>query len=200
MTSPRALLRSQGLLPLTAVPKFTSLVEAVAGEPVRGSWWGHPAGKKIFAIASELEDSNEVLVTKLLANKVTFVDRALFAPLYRIVSDRGWRARASEKLSAEAHELIAAVGRKSLRADEVETTKTARKQVEESLLVRVYQQHTERGAHVTIYENWSAWAPAAVKEEAKALDFTEAVAIFKKAARGVRTPLDSAGPVTKTRK
>jgi len=40
-----------------------SLTALVAGEPIRGSWWGHPAGKRIFQVANALEDGGRVLLT-----------------------------------------------------------------------------------------------------------------------------------------
>ena len=48
---------------IEGVPCF---VEAVTGEAVRGSWWGHPRGKLIFKLAEALEDSSQVLTLKLL--------------------------------------------------------------------------------------------------------------------------------------
>ncbi|MEJ7730345.1 MAG: hypothetical protein WKG00_14145 [Polyangiaceae bacterium] len=68
-----ALLRARGVVALTAQPPLPSLVEEVAGEPVRGSWWAHAKGGDIYRIANELEDHDEVLVAKLVAGKVTFV-------------------------------------------------------------------------------------------------------------------------------
>ena len=32
-----------------------SLTALVAGAPIKGSWWGHAAGKRIFKVASALE-------------------------------------------------------------------------------------------------------------------------------------------------
>src|SRR5262249_16411720 len=96
----RKRLRAEGVLSMAA------LIEAVAGEPVRGSWWGHPKGRLIFQIASALEDDGEVLTAKLVGGKVTFIDRALFGPLYRIVSDRRWRKAAIAGLPADARALL----------------------------------------------------------------------------------------------
>ena len=57
-TSAQALsfVRKNGIVTLAAqiegVPCF---VEEVAGEKVKGSWWGHPKGKLIFTLAEGLE-------------------------------------------------------------------------------------------------------------------------------------------------
>jgi hypothetical protein len=63
-----------------------SLAEAVAGGPIRGSWWGHPRGKEIFRAADAASESPDVLVCKLVEGKVTFVHRRLWAPLVRLAS------------------------------------------------------------------------------------------------------------------
>jgi hypothetical protein len=33
------------------------LAEYVAGEPIRGSWWGHASGREIFAVLSRVLNS-----------------------------------------------------------------------------------------------------------------------------------------------
>src|SRR5512143_1453171 len=58
-----------------------SLTALVAGAPIRGSWWGHPAGRRIFQVASALEDRGDVLFAPLLSAKVTLVHRRLWAAL-----------------------------------------------------------------------------------------------------------------------
>jgi len=67
-----ASIRERGVLPLTSVGGSASLVELVAGRPVKGSWTDDPAGERILAIATALEASPEVLVLKLVGGKVTF--------------------------------------------------------------------------------------------------------------------------------
>jgi hypothetical protein len=63
-----------------------SLAEAVAGERIRGSWWGHPKGHAIFAAASAVADSPDVLVCRLVQGKVTYVHRRLWPALVRLAS------------------------------------------------------------------------------------------------------------------
>src|SRR5829696_847214 len=88
-----ALLRRRGVLMQAGdVPGVTSLAAEIAGEAIRGSWWGHPEGKRIFDVCEALHDSGEVLVTKLCAKKVTFVHRSLWPAIYRVVTDPAWRA------------------------------------------------------------------------------------------------------------
>ena len=58
-----------------------SLTALVAGEPIRGPWWGHPAGSGIFQVANALEDGGEALFVPLLSAKVTLVHRRLWPAL-----------------------------------------------------------------------------------------------------------------------
>jgi hypothetical protein len=64
-----------------------SIAEAVAGEPIVGSWWAHPKGKAIFAALSELDDADEVRCFKLVDGKVTFVHRRVWPALARLATD-----------------------------------------------------------------------------------------------------------------
>ena len=58
-----------------------SVAEAVAGQPIVGSWWAHPRGKAIFAALSELDDEDDVRCFKLVDGKVTFVHRRVWPAL-----------------------------------------------------------------------------------------------------------------------
>jgi hypothetical protein len=65
-----------------------SLAVAVAGGPIKGSWWGHPKGKLIFALANALEDSGELVALKLIEGKTTYVHQSLWPALLRVVTDK----------------------------------------------------------------------------------------------------------------
>jgi hypothetical protein len=60
------------------------LVEAILGEPIRGSWWAHPASHQIFAVLAKLEDSCDLLRCRLIDKKVTLVHRRLWPALVRL--------------------------------------------------------------------------------------------------------------------
>ena len=64
-----------------------NVAELVAGEPIRGSWWSHPAGPEIFAAINDLADSPDVVRTRLVNGKVTLVHRRVWARVVR-VADR----------------------------------------------------------------------------------------------------------------
>ena len=61
-----------------------SLAEAVAGGPIRGSWWGHPKAHEIFQVAEAVCESPDVLVCKLIDGKITYVHRRLWPALVRL--------------------------------------------------------------------------------------------------------------------
>ena len=85
MTSRQALafIRKHGVVLETARGPVPSLAEAIAGEPVRGSWWSHPRRLKILAVTRAVRDSDDVLVCRLIKGKVTFIHRRLWPALVR---------------------------------------------------------------------------------------------------------------------
>jgi hypothetical protein len=64
-----------------AVP---SLAHAIAGEQIRGSWWGHPKGNLIYGLLNDVRDSGDVLACRLIDGRVTLVHRRLWPALVRI--------------------------------------------------------------------------------------------------------------------
>ncbi len=66
-----------------------TLVDAIAGERVRGSWWGHPEGKTIFRVLGDVLESGEVLAFRLVDDKITWVHRRLWPALVAIADEIG---------------------------------------------------------------------------------------------------------------
>jgi len=58
-----------------------NLAEAVAGGPIRGSWWAHPKGHDIFQCSRAVRESPDVLVCRLVGGKVTYIHRRLWPAL-----------------------------------------------------------------------------------------------------------------------
>lgn len=73
--------RTHGVVLVSAKGAAPTLVDAIAGEPVKGSWWGHPQGKRIFALLQELADDADVLTCRLVDGKLTLVHRRLWPAL-----------------------------------------------------------------------------------------------------------------------
>jgi hypothetical protein len=82
-----AFVEQHGVVLASARGPVPSVAEAVAGQPIVGSWWAHPKGKAIFAALSEIDDSDDVRCFKLIDGKVTFVHRRVWPALTRLASD-----------------------------------------------------------------------------------------------------------------
>ena len=80
-------MKKQGVVLASARGPVPSIAEAVAGEPIVGSWWAHPKGKAIFAALSEIDDSEDIRCFKLIDDKVTFVHRRAWPALVRLARD-----------------------------------------------------------------------------------------------------------------
>jgi hypothetical protein len=81
------LLVEHGMLLESARGPIPNVAELVAGEPIKGSWWGHDKSHGIFAVINELADSPEVVRLRLVNGKITLVHRRVWPALVRI-SDR----------------------------------------------------------------------------------------------------------------
>ena len=77
-------IREQGLVLQSARGPVPNLAEYVAGEPIHGSWWGHPSGHEIFAVLTHVMNSPDVIATRLVNGKVTLVHRRLWPALVRV--------------------------------------------------------------------------------------------------------------------
>jgi hypothetical protein len=88
MTADEALafVAAHGVVLVSARGGLPTLTEAIAGEPIRGSWWGHPQGRRIFAILGRVTDSDDVLVCRLVDGKRTIVHRRLWPALVRMAT------------------------------------------------------------------------------------------------------------------
>ena len=149
----RAALERHGLL-LLQDARLPSLATLVAGAPVKGSWWGHPAGRDIFHIASALDDDGDVTTAKLLGGKVTFVHRKLFAALAAVGAERAtWQLA---RLPRPAASLLRRVDDE----EALEASGPPAKELERRLLVAARQVHTDSGAHATELTTWARFRAA----------------------------------------
>jgi hypothetical protein len=124
------------------------VVGILTGEKLSTSWWGHAAGQKIFVCLERLDDDPDVLATRLVAGKITYVHRLLWPALLAIArSHASWQRNG---LSTDAVRLLDSVKKSGTRA-----TGRAAKELQERLLVHAEQVHTESGRHETQLEAWS---------------------------------------------
>jgi hypothetical protein len=73
--------RLHGVVLVSAAGPVPKLTEAIAGEKIKGSWWGHPKGKQIFAVMEQVTGHPDVLVCRLVGDKLTLVHRRLWPAL-----------------------------------------------------------------------------------------------------------------------
>jgi hypothetical protein len=78
-----AYVRKHGIVLESASGPVPSLVQAIAGGEIEGSWWAHPRGREVFNITRAVRDSGQVLVCRLVAGKVTRVHQRLWPALVR---------------------------------------------------------------------------------------------------------------------
>jgi hypothetical protein len=79
-----AFVEKRGIVLESARGPVPSLAETIAGEPIRGSWWGHRKGDSIFACSRAIRNSKDVLTCRLIDGKVTYVHRRLWPALVRL--------------------------------------------------------------------------------------------------------------------
>lgn len=79
-----AMVCTYGVVLESATGPVPSLVAAIAGEPIRGSWWAHARGREIFAVTRAIRASPDVLVCRLIDGKITYVHRRLWPALVRL--------------------------------------------------------------------------------------------------------------------
>jgi hypothetical protein len=81
-----AFVKAQGVVLESARGPVPSLAEAIAGKPIRGSYWAHPKAHDIFLCSRVIRQSADVLVCRLVCGKVTYVHRRLWPALARLAA------------------------------------------------------------------------------------------------------------------
>lgn len=175
--------RRNGIL-LESDPYLPSLAAIVAGGRITGSWWSHPEGRRIWRVLNQFLARRDVLATRLVLGKVTFVRRTLWPDFLAIAASReDWQMR---NLSPDARRLLHIVERKtSIRTDKLvqrslfkRRVGDAARELERRLLVHSDEKHTETGAHAKILTTWSEWR-SAVKLKAQRVGVDLAKARFE---------------------
>jgi len=176
-----AQLRRHGLL-LKQDKALPSVVGLVTGEVLAASWWSHPRAKEIFELLQGLSERPDVLETKLIGGKVTFVIGALWpAWLGVVTSGESWQIAG---LSVAAKELLSRVK----RAGELEASGAVVKELEQRLLLRSEQRHTASGKHVLVLESWENWAD---RRAVRALPVVRSKVVLERAASSLGAPLSA---------
>ena len=176
-------LENYGLL-LESDRRLPSASAIVAGGAIKGSWWGHPRAHAIYAAAQQLASHPDVVVTKLISGKVTYLHRRLWSPLFAVgTSMEPWQLQG---LSDEARFLLDLISSKGqVQTNRVEPSfpmtasalgKAAR-ELEKKIIVHSEEVHTETGAHAKILQTWKRWARHVGLSKRK-MDTEEAKKVF----------------------
>lgn len=149
---------------LESDPKLPSVCTLITGEPLKSSWWSHSMAQIIFQVNERLEEHKDVLITKLVAAKVTFVHRKLWPEILSIGASREpWQLKG---LSNSARWLLQMIDeRGSVTTNELpplpspkEKVGDVARELEKKLLINGTQIHTASGAHAKVLETWARWA------------------------------------------
>ncbi len=159
--SPRdaiAFVERHGVVLQAARGPVPSLAEAIACEPIRGSWWGHAKGGQIFRAARAVCESPDVLVCKLIDNKVTYVHRRVWPALVKLAPRFGNERLAKvwdEHIKTGAHVSRRIPFRKWVPGDVMKAAETLSTQEAERILSAVLagkKSKTARGRSAKIVQ------------------------------------------------
>lgn len=78
------IIKRHGVVLEAAKGPVPNLAEIIAGERIRGNWWGHPQGHQIFLLTRSIREMKDVLVCRLVEGKITYVHRRLWPALARL--------------------------------------------------------------------------------------------------------------------
>ena len=142
-----------------------SVVSTIIGESIHGSWWGHPQGNRIYQTLGILSRRPNLLVTKLLSRKTTFVHRRLWPGFLTIATSREpWQL---DHLSPEAKRLLDAIQQKGKLSTNDHSKESgvkigvlgkAARELESRILVYGQGFHSESGFHAKRLKTWDQWA------------------------------------------
>jgi len=172
------MLKSTGFL-LESDPKLPSVATLIASAPMSGSWWSHPRAQEIFQVNEKLDAHKDVLITKLVSRKVTFVHRRLWPELMTIGASREpWQLKGLPPPVKSLLKQVDSAGclttaklvwplRQDMKVGD------AARELENRLLIVGTQFHAEGGAHAKLLETWGHWAQR-IKSETANVGIAEA--------------------------
>lgn len=177
----RKALDATGILMLTD-PALPSLISLVAGEPVKGSWWGHPKGNLMYNLSNELMDTPDVLAVKLFNGKITYLQQVHWNALYALATSQSdWQMK---KMTPDMLGLLKRVlSKQELQTDDAGFTKTPTEigklatKLESRLLIFSENTHSSSGKHVRTLRTWKKQM-ALKKFKVKKMPVADAIAHF----------------------
>jgi hypothetical protein len=104
-----AFVRKHGVALEASRGPVACFADAVAGEPIRGSWWAHSRSREIFALTRAVRASKDVCVCRMVGGRITYVHRRLWPALVRVAP------QLPRRHLAMLHEVHSASGRHETR-------------------------------------------------------------------------------------
>ena len=97
--------REHGMVLVAARGPAPRLVEAIAGEPIKGSWWAHPKGHQIFKVLQQLGELPDIVECRFINGKVTLIHRRLWPALVKLADrfEPGRLAQIHQEHTASGH-------------------------------------------------------------------------------------------------
>ncbi len=144
--------------------KFPSVVTLIMGESVKGSWWSHPESRKIWRVLNRFHAHHDVLTTRLISGKVTFIHRSLWPDFIAIgTSKQDWQITS---LSPQARTLLKLVEKRgeirtddpSWRGSQAKSIADATRELERKILLHSEEVHTAKGFHAKVLRSWKRWS------------------------------------------
>ena len=142
-----------------------SIAGTIIGEKIHRSWWSHPKNRSVFNTLNTLTSRPDILLTKLLSGKTTFIQKQLWPPFLTVAnSHEPWQL---DNLSRDGKLLLEAVEKKSeLFTNKFSKTSGIRtsilgdaaRELESRLLIHGIGFHTSSGAHAKHLKTWQRWA------------------------------------------
>jgi len=159
-----SILEKYGLV-LESDQHLPSVVSAIVGKPIHTSWWGHPQGNTIYQTLGILSQNRDLLLTKLLSRKTTFIHRRLWPGFLTLAtSHEPWQL---DHLSPEAKRLLDAIQQKGKLSTNDHSKESgvkigvlgkAARELESRILVYGQGFHSESGSHAKRLKTWDQWA------------------------------------------
>lgn len=81
--------KKHGVVLASAKGPVPNVAEWIAKGAIKGSWWGHPRGREIFAALSQLDDSDDVVCLRLVLGKLSFAHRRVWPALVALSDTLG---------------------------------------------------------------------------------------------------------------
>lgn len=81
-----AFVQRHGIVLVSAKGPAPRLTDAIAGEPIKGSWWSHSKSHQIYAVLQKLGDSPDILACRFIEGRVTLVHRRLWPAIVKLAN------------------------------------------------------------------------------------------------------------------